>query len=335
MNPRRLAIAAAVLLNLLLLASPASADVFRPAYLQLQQTSDDTFNVLWKVPAIDAETVLKVKPQFPDGTQEVLARSSTYDQGTSAQRWRVRVPGGLEGRPITFTNLAETGLDVLVRVECADGSEQIGRIRPAEPSFTLKASPGPQEVARTYTVLGIEHILTGFDHLLFVLALIIITRGGWLLARTVTAFTISHGITLTAATLGFIRVPGPPVEAVIALSIVFVATECVHSFQGRPGITERAPWLVALTFGLLHGLGFASALGEVGLPRGHIPMALLFFSAGVEIGHFLFVGSVLALIILARRSRLPAPRWARLVPPYAIGSVATFWLLQRITTFWN
>lgn len=188
-------------------------------------------------------------------------------------------------------------------------------------------------VARTYTVLGVEHILSGVDHLLFVLALLIITRGGWKLVKTVTAFTFSHSLTLSLAALGYIHVPQQPVEAAIALSIVFVAAEIEHGRQGRVGITARAPWIVALTFGLMHGLGFASGLSEAGLPDGHIPMALLFFSIGVETGHFLFIGAVLSLIALALRLKLPAPQWAQVVPPYAIGSVATFWVIQRIAAF--
>ena len=182
-------------------------------------------------------------------------------------------------------------------------------------------------------MLGVEHILTGIDHLLFVLALIIITCGGWKLVKTVTAFTISHSITLTAATLGFVHVPQRPVEAVIALSIVFVAAEILHGRQGREGITVRAPWVVALTFGLLHGLGFAGGLSAAGLPQGHVPLALLFFSLGVETGHLLFVSAVLAMMVLARRMNLPTPQWAQRVPPYAIGSVAVFWVIQRVMAF--
>jgi hydrogenase/urease accessory protein HupE len=188
-------------------------------------------------------------------------------------------------------------------------------------------------VARTYAMLGVEHILSGIDHLLFVLALLIITRGGRKLVKTVTAFTVAHSITLTLAALGYIHVPQRPVEAVIALSIVFVAAEILRGRQGRVGLTARAPWLVALTFGLMHGLGFASGLSEAGLPDGHIPTALLFFSIGVEAGHFLFIGVLLSLIALARRVKLPAPQWAQLVPPYAIGSVAMFWVIQRIAAF--
>jgi hydrogenase/urease accessory protein HupE len=189
-------------------------------------------------------------------------------------------------------------------------------------------------------VLGVEHILSGVDHLLFVLALILITRGGWTLVKTVTAFTVSHSITLSLASLGYVHVPQRPVEAAIALSIVFVAAEILRERQGHVGIAARAPWIVALIFGLMHGLGFAGGLSEAGLPDGHIPTALLFFSIGVETGHFLFIGVVLSLIALGQRaaSRL-TPLGHRqlaaiqLLPPYAIGSVAMFWVIQRLAAF--
>jgi len=326
-----------LVLQLLTLALPVHADVFRPAYLQLKQTGAERYDVLWKVPAIDAQTTLKTRPVFPAGTEEEGARSSTFASGAAVQRWQVHVPGGLEGKPIAFRDLAETGIDVLVRVERADGSEQLGRILPLDPQFTLKASPGPLEVVRTYTVLGIEHILTGFDHLLFVLALMMIVRGKRRLLLTITAFTIAHSITLALATLGVVHVPGPPVEATIALSIVFVASEIVRMRQGHPGLAARKPWAVAAAFGLLHGLGFASALAEVGLPQNAIPLALLFFNVGVEIGQILFIGAVLGLALLVRRV-MPGridPRWSAVLPSYLIGATASFWVFERIAAFWT
>ena len=163
--------------------------------------------------------------------------------------------------------------------------------------------------------------------------MLIITGGGWKLVKTVTAFTVAHSITLTAATLGFVHVPSRPVEAVIALSIVFVATEIVHRRNGRGSVTARGPWIVAFTFGLLHGFGFAGALSEVGLPPGHIPLALLFFNVGVEVGQLLFIGAVLAFVALVRRIRFPFPRWLEMVPPYAIGTIAMFWVIQRTLAF--
>jgi hydrogenase/urease accessory protein HupE len=201
----------------------------------------------------------------------------------------------------------------------------------------VTASPGSFEVARTYTRLGIEHILTGFDHLLFVLALVLLVRGTRRLLWTVTAFTLAHSITLALATLGVIRVPGPPVEATIALSIVFVASEIVQQARGREGLAARKPWLVAFSFGLLHGLGFAGALAEVGLPQNAIPLALLFFNLGVEIGQLLFIAAVLLLARLAQRlaaGRIDPAR-ASLVAAYAIGGMASYWVIERVSAFWG
>jgi hydrogenase/urease accessory protein HupE len=192
-------------------------------------------------------------------------------------------------------------------------------------------------VARTYTIIGIEHILGGFDHLLFVLSLLLLVDGVRRLLWTVTAFTVAHSITLAAASLGVLQVPGPPVEACIALSIVFVAAEIVHARRGRPGLTQRSPWVVAFAFGLLHGLGFASALAQVGLPERQIPTALLFFNLGVEIGQVLFILAVLGVLAIGRStaSRVGArwPAWSALFAPYAIGGVASYWLFERLATF--
>ena len=319
------------------LSLPAAADEFRPAYLQLRQVDATTYEVLWKLPALDESTTLKLRPQFPPGTQAVTPLRSSYAAGTAVQRWRVQADGGLAGKAIEFPNLAASRIDVLVRVERSDGTAQVGRVLPLAPRFLVTASPGAFEVAQTYTVLGIEHILTGFDHLLFVLALLIMVQGTRRLIATITAFTLAHSLTLFAATLGWLNMPGPPVEAVIALSIVFVAGEIVHARQGRPGLTQRRPWIVAFSFGLLHGLGFAGALAEVGLPPLSIPMALLFFNVGVEIGQLIFIAVVLALVALGRHaaSRLQwqAPGWWWRVPPYAIGGIASFWVVQRVAAF--
>ena len=319
------------------LALPAAADEFRPAYLQLRQLDASTYEVLWKLPALDESTTLKLRPQFPPGTQAITPLRSSYAAGTAVQRWRVQVDGGLAGKAIEFPNLAASRIDVLVRVERSDGTAQVGRVLPLTPRFVVTASPGALEVAQTYTVLGIEHILTGFDHLLFVLALLILVQGTRRLIATITAFTLAHSLTLFAATLGWINVPGPPVEAVIALSIVFVAGEIVHARQGRPGLTQRRPWIVAFSFGLLHGLGFAGALAEVGLPPLSIPTALLFFNVGVEIGQLIFIALVLALVAIGRhlvaRLQWQAPGWWWRVPPYAIGGIASFWVVQRLAAF--
>lgn len=318
----------------LMLSVPGSfAHELRPAYLELRETAPGTFEALWKVPATGEDLRLALYVRLPETSVRLTEPRATFTGGAYLERWRVEAPNGLSGERITIDGLTSTMTDVLVRMERLDGTMQVTRLTPDNPSFVVESSPSHLQVVWTYSVLGVEHILTGIDHLLFVLALIIVTRGGWNLVKTVTAFTVSHSITLTAATLGLVHVPQRPVEAVIALSIVFVAGEIVHRRQGREGITARSPWIVALTFGLLHGLGFAGGLSEAGLPPQHIPLALLFFSLGVEAGHFLFIGVVLSVIALGRRARLPTPHWVSLIPPYAIGSVAMFWVIQRVAAF--
>ena len=300
----------------------------RPAYLELRQTDAKSYAVLWKVPAV-GDMRLSIHPRFPENCKPAGDIATYRASDSYTERLSLACPGGLNGGTIAIDGLAATMTDVLVRIERTDGSSQVARLTQSVPALVVETSPGVLEVARVYSVLGVEHILSGVDHLLFVLALIIITRGGWKLAQTVTAFTLSHSITLTAATLGFVHVPQRPVEAVIALSIVFVAAEILRMRRGIKSITISAPWMVAFSFGLIHGLGFAGGLSDAGLPVAHIPTALLFFSLGVESGHFLFIGVVLSLLAIAARVRMPLPRWAELVPPYAIGTVAMFWVIQR------
>ena len=316
--------------------SPASADEFRPAYLQLRQTDAETYEVLWKVPAIDESRILKVRPEFPPGTIIVGRQRTSYANGVAVQRSRIRLAGGLEGNAIVFAGLPEARMDVLARLTRSDDTVQLQRVLPFDPRFTVKDSPGPFEVVQTYTVLGIEHILTGFDHLCFVLALLLIVGGNRRLFWTVTAFTLAHSFTLALATLEVIHVPGPPVEATIALSIVFVASEIVQLQRGREGLAARKPWLIAFVFGLLHGLGFAGALAEVGLPANSIPLALLFFNVGVEVGQLLFIGAVLAMARLLSKLTIGTERSrpAKLVSAYIIGGIASYWAIDRVSSFW-
>jgi hydrogenase/urease accessory protein HupE len=319
----------AVVLVTLAVVQTAYAHEVRPGYLELRQMDVEAYAVLWKVPAV-GEMRLSLHPLFPENCRPVGKVTSYRGHDSYAERLSIACPGGLNGRTIAIDGLAATMTDVLVRIEFADGTSWTQRLKPSVPAAVIPKTASRLETAGVYLKLGVEHILTGVDHLLFVLGLIIITRGGWKLVKTVTAFTISHSITLTAATLGFVHVPQRPVEAVIALSIVFVAAEILHGWWGNEGIAARMPWVVALTFGLLHGLGFAGGLSDAGLPQRNIPLALLFFSFGVEAGHFLFVGTVLLLVAMARRAMPRVPQWAELVPPYAIGAVAMFWVIQRI-----
>ncbi len=320
-----------VILFVCFLVAPASAHELRPAYLELRETKPGEFKVLWKTPMV-GDLRLSLSPAFSGDTTAVTEVIMRTPPGAAIQTWTLRAPS-LRGQTVGIRGLEGTMTDALLRVEFADGSSWTQRLTARMTSAKIPLREAPLAVAGVYFKLGGEHILTGFDHLLFILAMLIITRGGWMLVKTITAFTVAHSVTLTLAALGFVHVPQPPVEAVIALSIVFVAAEIVRGQQGRKGITASAPWVVAFTFGLLHGLGFAGALSEVGLPEGSIPLALLFFSFGVEAGHFLFVGVVLSVMAIARRVKLPAPPWAQVLPPYAIGSIAMFWLIQRVAAF--
>jgi hydrogenase/urease accessory protein HupE len=252
--------------------------------------------------------------------------------GAEIKRWTIATGSkGLEGWEVAVHGLQATMVDVLVRIELRDGRTVSRLLRPDEPSFVFYAkNAGP--AAGEYFRLGVEHILLGIDHLLFVLALVLIVRGIGVLVKTITAFTVAHSITLGLATLGVVHVPSAPVEAIIALSIVFIASEILRARRAQSGLTERAPWLVAGTFGLLHGFGFAGALAEVGLPAKEIPFALLAFNVGVEAGQLAFVAVTLGVTWLLRR--MPLPKWSPILPPYAIGSVAMYWFIERTVTIW-
>ena len=310
--------------------SAATADEFRPGYLELRQQDAETWDVLWKVPVQGDRLRPGIDVVFPADTADLSERRGAFHAGAYSERWRLKRPGGLIGQTVRIDGLPTDVTDVLVRVERSDGTSQVKRLLPSSPAFVVEASAGAGDVARTYFVLGVHHILLGIDHLLFVLALLLVVKGAGRVIATVTAFTVAHSITLAAATLGLVRVPGPSVEAVIALSIVFVAAEIVHGAQGRPGLTARWPWLVAFTFGVLHGFGFAGALGEVGLPPNAIPLALFAFNVGVEVGQLLFVAAFAVAALLLARARMVWPRWIELAPAYAIGGVAMFWVLQRV-----
>lgn len=321
------------LVLLALFAPSAFAHEVRPAYLELQQTGPETYDAFWKVPGQGENLRLGIYVELPAGCANVAEPRGSMVNNAFTERWSVRCTGGVTGGTIHIAGLTATTTDVLVRLEHSDGTKQVARLTPSAPSFVVETAPRALEVGWTYITLGVEHILGGIDHLLFVLALLILTGGGWRLVTTVTAFTISHSLTLSAATLGLVHVPQPPVEAIIALSIVFVAAEIVRMERGRDSITARAPWIVAFAFGLMHGLGFAGGLTEAGLPVGHVPTALLFFSIGVEAGHFLFIGVVLSLSAVVALIRVRLPRWTELLPPYAIGTIAMFWVIQRTLSF--
>ncbi|NGZ10598.1 MAG: HupE/UreJ family protein [Nitrospira sp. LK70] len=321
-----------VMMLLLFLTLPAAAHEVRPAYLELHETASGEFALLWKTP-MRGEMRLALSVEFSGRTEKSTAVVRRETGDAAVQTWRMKAIDPLRGQSVRLVGLEGTMTDALVRAEFADGTSWTQRLTPQQPAAVIPVRQSSLAVAGLYLKLGVEHILRGIDHLLFVLALLIITQGTWRLVKTITAFTIAHSITLAMATLGFVQVPQAPVEAVIALSIVFVATEIVHGRYGREGLAARAPWIVAFAFGLLHGFGFAGALSEVGLPQGQIPVTLLFFNLGVEAGQLLFIAAVLSAMALVRLLRRPLPRWIEWAPAYAIGTVAMFWVIQRVAQF--
>jgi hypothetical protein len=331
------ALLAGVALVFLCVLSPAQAHEARPAYLELKETAPGQFSVLWRTPVL-AGMRLPIVLKLPDTVTNLKEPIEQQLADSIVERHLIRAgPDGLAGARIEFPGLQLTITDVLTRVEMLDGRKWTTIAHPSQPWVEIAAAQSKLQVAGAYLRLGIEHIWEGSDHLLFILALLILVKGTRRIVATVTAFTVAHSLTLAAATFGFVHVPQAPIEAIIAMSIVFVACEIVHSRQGRQGLTERWPWLVAFVFGLLHGFGFASALSEVGLPQNDIPVALLFFNLGVEVGQLLFMAAVVAVIAFvrsqARSLALSPPLWSWRVPPYAIGGVAAFWLVQRVAAF--
>jgi hydrogenase/urease accessory protein HupE len=333
---RRLLVLLAVALGLAGFAAATLGHALQPGYLELRLIDKDLYAVTWKTPAAGRQA-MAIAAELPQNCEPRRPGQLTWDGVAYVTRWSARCPGGLERGVIRIEGLEQTATDVLVRFDFADGIGQSHRLTAGEPSFTVPTQPSSLEVMRTYLLLGIEHILFGVDHLLFVLALVLLVRNVRRLIATITAFTLAHSLTLAGATLGFVHLPGPPVEVAIALSIVFVAAEIIHSRRGNLGLTERYPWVVAFTFGLLHGFGFAGALAQIGLPQKAIPVALLFFNVGVEVGQLMFIATVLAIVglghRLAQHLAVPRPAWVSVLPAYAIGTMAAFWVIQRIAAF--
>jgi hypothetical protein len=303
-----------------------------PAYFGLVETEPGRFDAQWKV-SISGGLVDVLEPQIPEGCGvDGVVRTYILDDAR-LQHAELVCTAPLAGGVFTVSGLELTATDVLLRIDSLDGSSFTHRLVPEAPSVVIPERPGAWEVAATYLVLGVEHILLGIDHLLFVLALVLLVRGVGRLIATITAFTVAHSITLAAATLGFVNVPSAPIEATIALSILFVAMELARgTTRAAPTLTAQFPWLVAFTFGLLHGFGFAGALSEVGLPAHAIPLALLFFNVGVELGQLAFIAVVLTGAWALRRVALDPPAWMPRLAAYVIGSVAAFWVFERTVT---
>jgi HupE / UreJ protein len=315
---RHMLLALMILLGALLMpAWSASAHEASMTVMTLREIAPGRYIAQWTMPPTDQS----LQPIFPPHCRWSAPELNCGERG-------------FVGR-LSFMGLGSKQSVATIRVSPRDGPLQAYTVSAAHPVVTVARDPGKDlaawlDLADTYVNLGIDHILRGIDHLLFVLGLIWLVRGGWMLVRTITAFTIGHSLSLAAATFGWVGVPERPLNAAIALSIVFVGVEIVKLQRGQVGLTARYPWVVAFAFGLLHGLGFATALTTLGIPQSTLPFALLFFNVGVEIGQLAFVAVVLALIWAHRQAQATLPRWGAALPAYAIGSVAAFWFLARV-----
>jgi hydrogenase/urease accessory protein HupE len=317
-----------------LAGASAFADELRPAYLAMRETGQDEFSVLWKVPAL-GDRRLGVYVQLPASCKTKAEPVRGFEAGAFFERWNVVCPSGLKGEVIVIDGLRNTVTDVLARIEYRGGTTQVARLNSASPVLVVAGAQTALEVARTYFLLGADHILTSLDHLLFVLALIFLISDRWKLVKTITAFTVAHSITLAGAALGYLSLPQKPVEATIALSIAFLASELIKMQPGEKRLSEDYPWIVAFTFGLLHGFGFAGALKEIGLPQIDVPLALLTFNLGVEAGQLLFV---LAIVtgLRATNSLFNVPvAPVRLTAAYVIGTTSMVWLIARGAGIWT
>ena len=347
------------LLNFFYISSQAHE--IRPAYLEIKQTTDSTYNVLWKIPLISNKSP-KLDPVLPTGFQLHQQQESLLADAY-IRKYEGFYSNSLNGKTIAIQGQELTLMDVLVQIHLLDESSYTLLLQPDKPKATIPIEPNKWEVVKLYIQLGVEHILLGIDHLLFVLGLLLLVQGIGPLIKTITAFTVAHSITLGAATFDLISLPSAPVEAVIALSILFLAREYIvirtppnanaflplgksptlikrggdvseqTFFNVKQSLTAQYPWVVAFTFGLLHGFGFAGALSEIGFPQKEVPLALFTFNVGVELGQLLFIGVVYLFLFFWNKLNLSLPKGAWRVVPYAIGTVASFWLVERVLAF--
>jgi hypothetical protein len=312
--------------------APAQAHEVRPALVQIQETGPKAYDVVWKRPVV-GDMALRLVPHLSGGALEKPPTLEQAAPGYVTRVWRVRDGPPLEGQVLEVEGLSQSVTDVIVRVTTRDGRTLDHVLKPAQPKFTLSLAPAAGVAVPAYLVLGVEHILIGIDHLLFVLGLLLLIGPNWRLVKAITGFTVAHSITLALAALGYITFPSAAIEALVALSILFVAVELMPARRAAGGLAQRRPWLIAFVFGLLHGMAFAGVLADIGLPPDAAPQALLLFNVGVEIGQLLFIGAVLALMAAGRwlwRARhWTTPRWAALAPAYLIGSLSAYWLIER------
>ena len=331
MKPRGVTAGVAALAGVLACTAVATGHEVRPAYLEITESANRGVEILWKQPVV-GDRAVRLIPYLSNGWLDGDPAAQELTLNHLIRVWRPAGESGtgLDGVAITIDGLERTITDVLVRISLADGREMERFLTPDETSLTISFGETTALSAPIYLQLGFEHILGGLDHLAFVLLLLILIGGGRRLVAAVTAFTLAHSLTLALAALDLVRVDAATVEAVVALSIVFLAVELVHAARGRAGLTSRRPWLVPFGFGLLHGLAFAGTLVEVGLPAGDIVLSLLLFNVGVELGQLLFIAAALAAFWALSQHGWRIPAWTRLVPSYAVGACAAFWLIDRL-----
>ena len=315
-------------LMLALFALPAQADELRPGYLELTQRDAQHWKVVWKAPILGG-LATRTRPAFPAFCTQSTPQARIEGAALVAES-TLTCSKDLAGSKVGLAGMDAAFTDALLRVAPLGRPVQASRLTPTAAMIVVSTVPDRWEVARSYFWLGVEHILTGYDHLLFVVALVLLLLRPWTVVRAATAFTLAHSLTLIGTTLGVIGLAQAPVEALIALSIIFLAVEIVKQDPAHPRLSERLPWLVAFGFGLIHGFGFAGALREIGLPEGDVPVALLTFNLGVEAGQLLIIAIVIAVIAMLRRFAQPALRTAVLAASYAIGITASFWFIQRL-----
>lgn len=318
---------AALLCITVLLAFPVRADDLRPGYIEWTEQAPGQWRVTWKAPLLGG-LATRAKPILPEGCAVEDAQRQ-FAGPVVVESYRVRCTAPLAGRKLGLAGLESGFTDALLRVAPLNRPVQAARLTPQEPRIAIAGEVAASAVWLTYLGLGFEHILLGFDHLLFVVALVLLIGGWRRLVATVTAFTVAHSLTLAATTLGLVAVARKPVEICIALSIVLVAREILRPADAKPTLARRAPALIAFAFGLLHGFGFAAALAEIGLPAGEVPLALLAFNIGVELGQLVVVAAVLAVIAAMARFAAGWQRPITIAGAYAIGAVATAWLIER------
>jgi len=334
----------------LALGAVAEAHEVRPALVQITQCDAHHYDILWKQP-VNGEVAVHLVPRLSGGALDRAPTLATLTPAFALKLWKNVSDEAqpLDGQALSIEGLERTITDVLVNVTLSDGRSVQQFLKPNRTSVRLQLSAESAPPAEAYLSLGIEHILTGIDHLLFVFGLLLLVGRNWALLKTITAFTIAHSVTLAATTLGWLNIRSSVVEALVALSIVVLAVELAQRHRGevalagrvveagyevdqrrhRAGLTSRYPWLIAFVFGLLHGCAFAGALSEVGLPREHIPLALFLFNVGVEIGQLLFIAAASAVLWFVKKWINRGPGWAHRAVPYAIGVFSSYWFIER------